>query len=242
MDDWFAKLPAAGALAPDAAGDLERLGFTLIPGPVPECRLAELSEAYDAAIASARPEDVGQGATTIRVHGLVNVPAFDALYVFPPLLDACRLVLGRPFQLSSLLARTVRPGAPAQSLHVDSPADARGWSMVGFILMVDPFHPGNGATRLVPGSHLGEPDRFSGVGAGDCDGQVLACAPAGAVVVYNGAVWHGHTANASSLPRRSVQGAFIHLDARQAVEPTVRVRHETRARVGPVARHVLGLG
>jgi ectoine hydroxylase-related dioxygenase (phytanoyl-CoA dioxygenase family) len=150
-------------------------------------------------------------------------------------------LLGRPFKLSSLLARTVRPGALAQPIHVDSPADALGWTMVGFILMIDPFHAGNGATRFVPGSHRADPDRFSRVGAADCDGQVLACAPAGSVVVYNSAVWHGHTANPSAAPRRSIQGAFIRREGRSAADPAAFPSPETLGRVGSLAKYVLGL-
>ena len=85
---------------------------------------------------------------------------FDDLYVFPPLLEACCLVIGRPFKLSSLHARTVRPGTPAQELHVDVQRDSADWPLLGFILMVDEFRPDNGATRFVPGSH-----RWSGTPA-----------------------------------------------------------------------------
>ena len=106
--------------------------------------------------------------------------------------------------------------------------------MVGFILMVDAFRPDNGATRFVPSSHRwpAPPDGLSG----GHDGQVLACGPAGSVVVYNGSVWHGHSANPSGIPRRSIQGAYVRRDAQSPVNLPDRMRPETLARIGPLAR------
>ena len=235
---------ADSALPEWAARDLGELGFAVIPGPVPPAGVARLAEAYDAAVAAAAPGDVATGSTTTRVHGLVyRGPAFDPLYVHPPVLDACARTIGRPFKVGAMLARTLRPGAPAQALHVDSPADAVGWPMVGFIFMVDEFRPDNGATRFLPGSHRwstlprGPEDDL----AADHQGQVLACGPAGSVIVYNGSVWHGHTANRSGAPRRSIQGAYIRREARSGVKPPDRMDPEVLARLGPVAKYLLDL-
>jgi hypothetical protein len=105
------------------------------------------------AVASATGDDIRIGSTSTKVSDFVNRDAeLDDLYVFPPLLEACCRVIGRPFKLSSLLARTLRPCSPAQELHVDVRRDSADWPLLGFILMVDEFRPDNGATRLVPGS------------------------------------------------------------------------------------------
>src|SRR5215207_5584896 len=144
MSDWFKELGSGRELPAGAARELLEAGG----------RLARLARAYDSAVAGANPADVSVGSTTTRVHDLVNRgPEFDELYVYRPALEACCRVIGRPFKLSSLLARTVRPHSPAQPLHVDFEADAGGWPMLGFIFMVDDFRRDNGATRFVPGSH-----------------------------------------------------------------------------------------
>src|SRR5262245_22899969 len=138
MNVVLREIASGPALSEVAVRDLREMGFVVIPGPVPPEGLAQLAEAYDSAVASAAPKDTATGRTTTRVHGLVNRgPAFDGLYVHPPVLDACVRTICRPFKLSAMLARTVRPGSPAQALHVDFPSDADGWPMVGFILMVD---------------------------------------------------------------------------------------------------------
>ena len=61
------------------------------------------------------------------------------------------------------------------------------------------------------------------------------------MIIFNGSVWHGHTANRSALPRRSIQGAFIPRDARAAINQTDRIRPETLERIGNLARYVLNL-
>ena len=233
MSDWFNTLASGSELPMDAAAALQERGFVVLPGP--PVGVKRLAHAYTAAVASASADDVRIGSTSTRVSDFVNRGAeFDALYVFPPLLEACCLVIGRPFKLSSFHARTVRPCTPAQDLHVDVSRDSDDWPLLGFILMVDEFRPDNGATRFVPGSH-----RWPGTPADSM--SVLACGCAGSLLIFNGSAWHGHAANRSSSPRRSLQGAFIPRDGRAGTDFAAGMRPETRARLGPIARQVLAL-
>lgn len=227
-----------------AVSSLQERGFVVIHGPVRPERMRLLADAYDAAVTSATDEDRRIGSTTTRVSDFVNRGAeFDELYVFPPLLEACCHVIGRPFKLSSLLARTLRPYQPAQDLHVDVRRDSPDWPLLGFILMVDGFRPDNGATRLVPGSHRWSqtPEDTLSDRLAEHDGQVLACGDAGSLLIFNGSVWHGHTANRSSEPRRSLQGFFVPRAGRAGTDFGARMQPETRARLGLLARHVLAL-
>jgi ectoine hydroxylase-related dioxygenase (phytanoyl-CoA dioxygenase family) len=168
---------------------------------------------------------------------------FDGLYVFPPLLEACCRIIGRPFKLSSLLARSLRPHGAAQELHVDVARDSLDWPLVGFILMIDEFRADNGATRFVPGSHrwLSAPEHADVDVRADRADQVLACGPAGSLLIFDGSTWHGHTANRSDAPRRSLQGAFIPRDGRAATDFAARMSAATRARLAPLALDVLGV-
>jgi hypothetical protein len=232
------------ALSMEAASELHERGFVVLPAAVPTDRRDRLANAYAAAVASATGDDTRIGSTSTRVSDFVNRGAeFDDLYVFRSLLDAASHVIGRPFKLSSLHARTVRPHTPAQDLHVDVPRDSADWPLLGFILMVDAFRPDNGATRFVPGSHRwpGTPaDTLADLRA-EFDGQVLACGAAGSLLVFNGSAWHGHAPNTSSEPRRSIQGAFIPRDGRAGTDFAARMSPETRARLSPLARYVLAL-
>lgn len=232
MLDWFSTLAAGNELPADAASELQERGFVILPGPVPSERMELLVNAYTAAMASAAGDDLKIGSTSTRVSDFVNRGAeFDDLYIFPPLLEACCRVIGRPFKLSSFLGRTLRPRSPAQELHVDVRRDSSDWPLLGFILMIDEFRPDNGATRFVPGSHL----------RAEHDEQVLACGSAGSLLVFNGSAWHGHTENTSSGPRRSLQGAFVPRDGHAGTDFAARMQPETRARLGQLARYVLAL-
>ena len=244
MDDWFNMLGARSALTPYQAGEFHEHGFVVLPDVVSAGRLDRLGQAYDTAVAAAVDEDVRAGNTTTRVTDFVNRGSqFDDLYVLPALLEACGNRIGRSFKLSSLQARTLRPHAKAQVLHVDVRRDSADWPRVGFILMVDAFRLDNGATRFVPGSQrwAGSPADVMPDATADHADQVLACGAAGSLLIFDGSAWHGHTANRSEKGRRSLQGAFIPRGGRAGTDFAARMGPETAVRLGPVAQWVLAL-
>jgi ectoine hydroxylase-related dioxygenase (phytanoyl-CoA dioxygenase family) len=221
------------------------IGFCVIPGPVQD--VAALSRAYDAAVASADPVDVRTSTNTARstrITDFVNrAPIFDALYVYEPILEASRRIIGEHFKLSAFHGRTVEAGATAQGLHVDVRRDDAAWPLVGFILMIDAFSGDNGATRFVPRSQTMTtiPADVMMDPAHDYEGQQLACGPAGSVIVFNGSTWHGFTANRSGCGRRSVQGAFIPRAGKSALDHAARIRPDTQQRISSLARYLLDL-
>ncbi len=152
---------------------------------------------------------------------------------------------GGPFKLSGMRARTLHAGAPAEELHVDVKHQADGWPLVGCILMVDAFSTENGATRFVPGSHLQtrEPGEVMNNPKDTHPEQVLACGPAGSIIIFNASVWHGYSANKSSTPRRSIAAHFVPRDATASPDdPSQRTLPETLLRIGSLAKYVLNVG
>jgi ectoine hydroxylase-related dioxygenase (phytanoyl-CoA dioxygenase family) len=110
--------------------------------------------------------------------------------------------------------------------------------------MVDGFDAENGATRFVPGSHLQpqEPGDVMPDPQSDHDAQVLACGAAGSLIIFNASVWHGHGANRSAKPRRSIQAHFCRREARSAPEDHSRgMRPETLQRLSDLAKYVLNV-
>ena len=213
--EWHSVVAAEPHLPPDVARQLCDKGFVVMPGPVTPGGCKRLSEAYDHVVATADPADVSIRSST-RVSNFVNRgPEFDGIYTYGPLLGACSLIIGRPFKLSGMLARTLEPGAPMEALHVDVKRRANGWPLVGFIMMVDAFDAENGATRFVPGSQVQTPDLGELMShlTEAHDEQVLACGPAGSIIIFNALVWHSHTANRSARRRRSIQGHFVPREA-----------------------------
>lgn len=244
MDDLFRALAATGALPAAEASELRERGFVVIPGPAHGNGMELLAGAYEDVMTSATGGEIRVGSTSTKLSDLVNRgAAFDDLYVFPPLLDACCLVIGRPFKLSSLQTRTLRERTPAQELHVDVPRDSPDFPLLGFIVMIDEFRSDNGATRFVPGSHRwpGSPAEILSDPWAAYDGEVAACGSAGSLLVFSGSAWHGHGANSSSAPRRSIQGAFIPREGNAAVDFAARMQPDTHERLSPLARYLLSL-
>jgi hypothetical protein len=229
-------------LPPAALAALEEGGFVVIPGPLVLHELLALADAYDAEVAAATGEDIHVGSTSTRVSDFVNRgPLFDSLYTYPPLLHAAAATVGGPFKLSSLHARTLRPGATVLDLHVDVERESADWPLLGFIFMVDAFTAGNGATRFVPGSHRWPRSPLPRDRQEHSARLVSACGPAGSLLVFNGSTWHGQGINSSERPRRSLQGAFIPRSGRAGTNFLARMTPDIHARLAPVAREVLAL-
>jgi len=244
VDSYFNDIVLRQTLPVTSVQQLIESGFVVIPGPVSSPRFPELSSAYDEVMNSGASPDFKVGSTTTRMYDLVNRgPVFDEVYTYPPLLEACRHVIGEPFKLSSLMGRTLRPGSPAQELHVDLTRDSADAPMVGFILMIDPFASENGATRFVPSSQYWSDvpsDRLTDTRA-SFPGDIAACGEAGSLIIFNGAIWHGHTANNTREQRRSIQGYFVRRDAQPGIDFSTRMSPETLGRITPFARYLLSL-
>jgi hypothetical protein len=110
--EWHSVIAAESELPQDAARQLHELGFAVLPGPVIPGGAARLAEAYDRAVSTADPADVSIRSST-RVHDFVNRgPEFDGLYLYGPLLAACR---PRPAGSPAVVGRQRRRARPSGS-------------------------------------------------------------------------------------------------------------------------------
>jgi hypothetical protein len=244
VDTQFEQIRAANTLPRRAVTVLETDGFVSIPGPLSGDQFDNLAEAYDKVMAEACGPDLKVGSSTTRMSDLLSFNSvFDEVFLYPPLLGACSHLIGEPFKLSSLLARTVRPGTPAQELHADLSRTSEDAPLFGFILSLDAFREDNGATRFVPGSHQWPDlpaDRLPDLRAAH-PGQILALMEPGTMILFNAAIWHGHTANVTEKPRRSIQGYFVRRSAAQGFCFRSRLAEQVQARMSSLARYLLAL-
>lgn len=137
-------------------------------------------------------------------------------------LAAVARIVGAELKLSSLNYRAAKPRAGEQKLHVDwhetvAPGD---YKVCNSIWLLDDFSEANGATRIVPGTHLNgklPQDELEDPWAKHPD-QVLIEAPAGTVVIFNSHTWHGGTTNTTDLPRRAIHSYFCRRDQPQQID------------------------
>ena len=244
VDDHFQQIRSGSTLPSQSVRQLVESGFVIIPGPTLGDPFNELTAAYDEVMAVASGPDFKIASTTTRMSNLLSYRSmFDDIYLYPPLLEACSHIIGEPFKLSSFLARTLRAGTSSQELHADLARGSEDAPLLGFILMIDSFRGENGATRFVPTSHNWPDlpcDRLSDTRA-KYSGEVLGCGDRGMMIIFDGAIWHGHTANVTPDVRRSIQGYFVQRSARSGFDFRNRLPLAARARMSPLARYLLAL-
>jgi ectoine hydroxylase-related dioxygenase (phytanoyl-CoA dioxygenase family)/putative sterol carrier protein len=135
--------------------------------------------------------------------------------------------------LSTFGSNIVGPGGEAQFLHGDQnsanpiPPFA---VAVNSLICVDDFTKENGATVVVPGSHILErgltPDNIYST-----DGTVAAEAPAGSVIIFDARIWHGAGHNVTDKPRRGLTIMMCRSWARTNRNVVLVTHPETLAKV-----------
>ncbi len=148
------------------------------------------------------------GPRTRRTGGLVARSAAGRELVLDDLvLGACDRVLGHVQQYQLHLTQLIRiePGAPAQMVHRDQWAFDFFTFPTGYqvqcntIWAATDFTEENGATRVVPGSHLAD-DKLR-LDAADTEPAEMA---RGSALLYVGSLYHGGGANRSDADRVGV--------------------------------------
>jgi ectoine hydroxylase-related dioxygenase (phytanoyl-CoA dioxygenase family) len=207
---------------------LERDGAVVIEGLLSDDVVARVNEEVERAVAAADPDgpvfnpmaQAFMGAHTRRVPGVPGISRTFATEVMchPTLLGLADAVLGSScarFQLNLGQILQRGPGSEDQWLHRDEgvwsdvPKPSPELQLASVIALVD-FTRGNGATRVVPGSHRW-PDRHLPMGEQTTptpDQIAVAEMPAGSAVIYSGGVIHGGGANSTELPRRAVHLSY----------------------------------
>ena len=166
---------------------------------------AGLAPIFDA-IGSRMTSDHGQ--QTIHTHNLLaKTRAVDELLVDDRLLALIEAVLGPDFQISGVAAMRPGPGDDRQRMHQDDGhypiPRPHPPLIVNTLFALDPFTAENGATEVVPGSH-----RLTGRVDPDVP-TVTVEMPVGALLLWEGAVWHRGGGNSTRNEyRRSINVNF----------------------------------
>lgn len=120
-----------------------------------------------------------------------------------------RIELAPDIQLSITQAIQIGPGQGLQPLHRDDATSLWRHPQYGrearlqMMLAISDFTEENGATRVIPGSHLWDDERMP-----TQEETVAAQMKAGSALLWMGSVYHGGGANTSDSPRTGLTMAY----------------------------------
>ncbi|MBX9607711.1 MAG: phytanoyl-CoA dioxygenase family protein [Gammaproteobacteria bacterium] len=189
-----------------ALADLREHGLCLVADALPSDMLGRARDALYRAVeddACAGRRSAGftldRDAGNRRVWNLLNRdPLFAALAEHPLALHLVQATLGWPALLSNISGNIVGPGATAGVLHADQVFVPQPWPKrpqgLNVAWCIDDFTRDNGATEVLPGSHL-----LARNPRGDDDVRDLVPieAPAGTALIFESRLWHRTGANTS---------------------------------------------
>ena len=160
------------------------------------------------------------------------------------LLSLVRSVLGADCVLSDFSATSIGPRTNGGSWHVDVPLTQIPEPLPNFPItvqnawMLDDFTPDNGATRIVPRSHLSQ--KKPKWGQGSMDGEVVLTAPAGSIAIWLSQTWHRSGPNNTDQPRRAILGYYCRSWVKPVTDLTRWMSPEKVTSFSPVVRYLLG--
>lgn len=236
--------------------EIRTQGYTIIRNAIPEelrLRLLETIKRFnEEEIGIKRDRNIfGQERKNIKTKMLLNRgQVFEQAFAYDPLLAVCEEILGKGFLLWAAPTVCVAPGEEKQHLHTDDlylglPRPYQALELTTIWALED-FTEENGATHIVPGSHLWpEPPRatLSELAVNPRDAETI-CAemPRGSILVLNGAAWHGAGANRSDKMRYGLAVTYCRGWLRQQENFQLGIPPEKLRSFSPRLQELCGLG
>ena len=248
MDAPTARFDADASLIETWAAEIRAQGFTVIRDFMDEAGLAAFRAALAPYLGSHRGRNDFEGFETERVYTLVaRGKVFEDIACDPRLMSLLGCFLEGDFLLSATHAINLTPGETAQSIHIDDgfyrqprSSPAVGYSVIGAI---DAFTAANGATEVIPGSHLWSDEE---VAERRKDPQALEAmlvpmeVPAGACFVFPGKLLHRGGANRTDKPRLAFTNQYCAGWARPQENFFLSVPKDVVRGMSPRAQALLG--
>jgi ectoine hydroxylase-related dioxygenase (phytanoyl-CoA dioxygenase family) len=199
-----------------------------------------------------------EGERTNRVYALMaKSPVFAELAIHPLALSFAEAELGSSCLLSAMLAINLHPGETVQPWHTDDggakiprPRPALG---ISTFWAIDDTTEQNGATEIIPGSHLWDDLRIDGAltsadfaskgadrATGDRADAVKLVMPSGSLAITKGTLWHRGGANRSDRPRLIITPQYCAGWLRQLENMVLAVPADIARELPERARELIG--
>ncbi len=184
-----------------------------------------------------------EGSRTVRIYNLLAFgKLYEAIPVHEEVLPVVERVLDHGCLVSSLSSISIGPGETAQPIHADDqliPLDKpHAPTVCNTLWALTDFAEANGATRVVPGSHLAD----SSPEYGAPYESIAAEMPKGSVLVWHGSIWHGGGANTTDERRVGIAMNYCAGWIRQQENQQLGIPREVAAGFSPRLRRLCGYG
>ena len=184
---------------------IARDGYTIVEDAIdPELRRSLLGalDGLERELEVVPADNEFEGRRTVRIYNLLaRGEVFGQVPVHPVVLPIVEGVLDAGCLVSSLSSIAIGPDESAQPIHADDQlmplAKPHVPTVCNTMWALTDFTEANGATRIMPGTHLADcsPD------FGRSYDSIAAEMAAGSVLVWHGSLWHGGGANTTTERR-----------------------------------------
>jgi ectoine hydroxylase-related dioxygenase (phytanoyl-CoA dioxygenase family) len=184
-----------------------------------------------------------EGHRTVRIYNLlVHGPLYERIPVHPRVLPVVEGVLDAGCLVSSLSSIGIDPGERAQPIHADDQliplTKPHVATVCNTMWALTDFTEPNGATRIIPGSHLLDHSPVYG----QAYDSIAAEMPRGSVLVWHGSLWHGGGANRTDRRRVGIAMNYCAGWIRQQENQQLGIPREVARRFAPRLRELVGYG
>ncbi len=230
-------------------GHLERIktdGYTIVANAIDPAVVDQLTEELARLERELRVGPAGnsfEGTNTVRIYNLlVHGRAFEQVPVHPQVLPIVEGVLDAGCLVSSLSSISIDAGESAQPIHADDqmmPLEKPHVATVcNTMWALTDFTEANGATRIIPGSHLADHSPTYGTAYDSVPAEM----PRGSVLIWHGSLWHGGGANTTGERRIGLAMNYCAGWVRQQENQQLGIPSDLARSFGPRLRELCGYG
>ncbi|QFT76785.1 phytanoyl-CoA dioxygenase family protein [Erythrobacter sp. THAF29] len=239
----------------------DRDGYVIFENVLDEAAVQRQVEALEVWLSKdLRGRNNFEGADSNRIYAmLAKDPVFAELVSHPLQIAFAERELGTSFLIYACLAINLLPGETAQPWHFDDShcglARPRAPLSLSTFWSLTETTQENGATEIIPGSHLWGEERPEGAsapedfltgktdkedGVGNVEGAIKATMPAGSLMLAKGTLWHRGGANRSNDRRLIVTPQFCMGWCRPLEQQLLAVPPEKAAKLPERVQEMLG--